>query len=215
MFKKGSDSHALIMAEIADVEACLNKFEEFMKAAAVETSTRSLTAKFDEIDLAEDRADSSLRAMIDSVGEAPYLPSTKEELIAVATSCDRIANKCEHIAFLITMYDLNFPEDFAQDFSDIFAATMKQFALLKDAIGMLFSQMRKLQKNPAILDEIRGLETEIDHIESKMGYRIFDMKIESAVKMQMFGIVELLCDISDIIENIADKIQIMLITRKA
>ena len=33
--------------------------------------------------------------------------------------------------------------------------------------------------------------------------------------MQTARFVELVCDISDVIENIADKIQIMLITRKA
>ena len=41
------------------------------------------------------------------------------------------------------------------------------------------------------------------------------MDIELAAKMQFFGIVETLCDISDIIEDVADKIQIMLIARKA
>ena len=34
-------------------------------------------------------------------------------------------------------------------------------------------------------------------------------------KMQVARVVELVCDLSDIIEDIADKIQIMLITRKA
>ena len=41
------------------------------------------------------------------------------------------------------------------------------------------------------------------------------MDIELAAKMQLFDIIDLFCDISDIIENIADKIQIMLIARKA
>lgn len=216
MFKKGSDSHDLIMAQIRDVENCLNRFEVFMRAAAtVEVSPRSLTTLFDDVSIAEDQADRSLRKMIDSAGRAGYLPSTREDLISIATSCDKIANKCEYVAYLVTMYNFQFPESFAKDFADIFDLTEQQFALLEEAIGMLFSKMNQLQKDPAILDRIRALETQIDRVESRIGHRIFDMDIELAAKMQFFGIVEALCDISDIIEDVADKIQIMLIARKA
>ena len=80
---------------------------------------------------------------------------------------------------------------------------------------MLFSKMNALQKDPAILDEIRALESKVDRIEDKLNEDIFTLDIGLAEKMQISHIVELLCDLSDIIEDIADKIQIMLIARKA
>jgi len=116
MFKKGSDSHALIMAQIRDVEACLKLFQTFMNAVTTESSPEKLSELFEKIDAAEDQADVSLRAMIDSTGQGGYLPSTREDLIEVATSCDKIANKCEDVAFLITLYKLRFPSDFVSDF---------------------------------------------------------------------------------------------------
>ena len=45
--------------------------------------------------------------------------------------------------------------------------------------------------------------------------QIFAMDTELAAKMQFFQLVQRICDISDVIEDIADKIQIMLIARKA
>ena len=80
---------------------------------------------------------------------------------------------------------------------------------------MLFSKMNALQKDPSILDNIRALESKIDRIEDKLQEEIFTMDISLAEKMQISHVVELLCDLSDIIEDIADKIQIMLIARKA
>jgi uncharacterized protein Yka (UPF0111/DUF47 family) len=85
---------------------------------------------------------------------------------------------------------------------------------LQESIDMLFSKMNVLQKDPAILDKIRSLESVIDKIELKLGDIIFGSDMELAAKMQTFGLVERICDISDIIEDIADKIQIMLVTRK-
>ena len=215
MFKKNSDVHALIMEQIKDVEKCLVSFEQFMRAATAKANQETLVSLRDGVCEAENAADISLRAMIDSLASGSYLPSTREDLINIATSCDKIANKCEHVAQLIVLYKFTFPDEFNEQFNEIFDITEKQFELLKSSIDMLFSKMNALQKDTSILDDIRALESQIDKLEQKISASIFDSDIELAAKMQFASIVERLCDISDIIEDIADKIQIMLIARKA
>ena len=109
----------------------------------------------------------------------------------------------------------SFPSEFAKEFNEIYDITEKQFALLETSVDMLFSKLNALQKDASILDDIRRLETQIDVIEYRISETICSGDAELAAKMQFVGIVEELCDISDIIEDIADKIQIMLIARKA
>ena len=216
MLNKNSDSHALIMAQIQDVENCLVAFESFMRAATTPgTPLAMLRSLREAVGAAENEADVSLRAMIDSLSEGAYLPSTREDLIAIATSCDNIANKCESIADLVVIFKFVFPPEFAKDCEAIFDITKKQFALLENSISMLFSKLNVLQKDASILDEIRSLESEIDKIEFKVDEEIFNGDLDPLAKMQFFDIVKYLCDVSDIIEDIADKIQIMLIARKA
>ena len=216
MLNKNSDSHALIMAQIQDVENCLVAFESFMRAATTPgTPIATLRSLREAVGAAENEADISLRAMIDSLSEGAYLPSTREDLIAIATSCDNIANKCESIADLVVIFKFVFPPEFAKDCEAIFEITKKQFALLENSISMLFSKLNVLQKDASILDEIRALESEIDKIEFKVDEEIFNGDLDPLAKMQFFDIVKYLCDVSDIIEDIADKIQIMLIARKA
>ena len=216
MLNKNSDSHALIMAQIQDVENCLVAFESFMRAATTPgTPLATLRSLREAVGAAENEADISLRAMIDSLSEGAYLPSTREDLIAIATSCDNIANKCESIADLVVIFKFVFPPEFAKDCEAIFDITKKQFALLENSISMLFSKLNVLQKDASILDEIRSLESEIDKIEFKVDEEIFNGDLAPLAKMQFFDIVKYLCDVSDIIEDIADKIQIMLIARKA
>lgn len=216
MFRKKSDVHTLIMEQIKDVEKCLFAFESFMEAATTpETNPEALIELVESVKDAEFVADKSLRAMIDSLSDGAYLPSTREDLISIGTSCDKVANKCETVAKMIVYQRFDFPEIFAQDVVDILTITKQQFELLEEAIGMMFQKMASLQKEPEILDKIRALETEVDHIEDKINTQIFQMNLALAEKMQVASIVELLCDLSDIIEDIADKIQIMLIARKA
>ena len=97
----------------------------------------------------------------------------------------------------------------------IFNITKQQFEILEECISMLFSKMNALQQDPAKLDAIRALESQVDRIEDKLTEAIFAGNTQLAEKMQAAEIIEQLGDISDRIEDIADKIQIMVIARKA
>lgn len=216
MLSKNNNVHNMIMEQIKDVETCLINFENFMRAEATPaTVPETLRTLFIGVSQAEATADRSLRAMIDSLNTGSYLPSTREDLINIATSCDKIANKCEHICKVIVTQKIRLPEVFADDIMKILALTKSQFELLEDAISMLFGKLNAFIKDHSILDQIRSLESNVDNIEDKLAEDIFNMDTELAAKMQLSHLVELICDISDIIEDIADKIQIMLITRKA
>ena len=216
MLRKNSDVHAMIVEQIKDVEKCLINFENFMRAATTpETVPETLRALCEGVMEAENAADVSLRAMIDSLSAGSYLPSTREDLIAIAASCDKIANKCETVAKMIVQQRFSCPAEYAEDLMEIFNITKQQFEILEECISMLFSKMTVLQQDPAKLDAIRALESQVDRIEDKLTEAIFAANIQLAEKMQAAAIIEQLGDISDIIEDIADKIQIMVIARKA
>ena len=63
------------------------------------------------------------------------------------------------------------------------------------------------------LDEIRALESEVDAIEQGLYRKIFKLDMGLAERTQLASFVDLVADLSDIIENIADKIQIMIISK--
>ena len=215
MFKKNAQVHILISEQIKDVEECLITFEGFMRAAVVPTTaTETLRSLAAGVDKAENNADVSLRRMIDSLS-GQYLPSTRQDLIALATSCDRVANKCEHIAKSMVTRKVRFPEEFANDLMEIVSLTKQQFTVLEQAITLLFTQLGAFLKDHHILDEIRTLESRVDAIEENLYEKIYAMDLDVANQDRMAEMLERICDSSDIIENIADQIQIMLITRKA
>ena len=216
IFRKNSDIHTLIMEQIEDVEKALLSFEGFMRAATTpETANETLRALSKGVCDAEDIADCSLRAMIDSLAEGSYLPSTREDLIAIATSCDKVANKCETIAKIMVQQRISLPADSSEPLMEIISITKTQFSVLEESISQLFAKFAALQQDHSILDRVRSLETEIDVIEDKLQDDLFASNMALAEKLQLSELYVLFGDISDIIEDIADKIQIMLIARKA
>lgn len=215
MFKK-NDVSALIMEQLKDVEGCLINFENYMRAAATpETAQETLKSLAEGVFQMEGAADRSLAAMIESLGNGSMLPSTKEDLINIATSCDKIANKCEHLAMMMTVQNFRFPAQYLEDITKILTITHEEFEVLEKAIKRLFAKFGELLKDHSILYEVRELESQVDKIEQKLYADIFALDLDLAHQTQIANFVDLLCDLSDIIENIADNIQIMLITRKA
>ena len=212
---KNNEVHTFVMEQIKDVEACLRSFENFIRAASSPaTDAETLQLLCDDVCKKEDMADKSLRRMIDSLVGTLFLPSTREDLISIATSCDKVANKCEFVALTAVYQHFRFPEDHAKDLLQIITITHKQFDLLEESISLLFSKFGDLLKDHSILDHVRALETEVDVIEQQLYRDIFLMDMDLAHQMQLANYVESLCDLSDQIEDIADKIQIMLVTRK-
>ncbi|MBE6668647.1 MAG: DUF47 family protein [Ruminococcaceae bacterium] len=217
MFNKNSANkvHSLIVEHMQAVEECLIKFEGFMDAATTpETVPATLRTLSAGVGAAEDVADKALRRMIDSLGGGTFLASTKEDIIAISTMCDKVANKCETIAKVIVCQKIKLPDEYAKDLTNIIATTRKQFDVLEESIGQFFEKFGALLQDHKILDEIRALESEVDAVEVKLYDDIFALDMDLAHQMQLSNVVELIADISDVIENIADKIQIMLISRK-
>lgn len=217
MFKKerNNEVHAVIMEQINAVENCMRSFENFIRAASSSvTDSDTLQMLCDDVCKKENAADKTLRKMIDSLVGTSFLPSSREDLIAIATSCDKVANKCQYLALMAVFQHFRFPETYAESLLKIITITHKQFDILEESISLLFAKFSSLLKDHSILDKIRDLESDVDDIEQALYKKIFMMNMDLAHQMQLANYVESLCDLSDIIEDIADKIQIMLVTRK-
>lgn len=218
MFTKSKNDkvHELIMKQLQDIRSCLESFEDFMRiATSPEENTEALRKLCDTVYEKEHLADISLRNMIDSLSGAMFLPSTREDLISIGTSCDKIANKCEDICYMVVLQNFRFPADYNPDILEILSITHKQFELLERSISLLFARMSDLMKDHSILDEIREHESAVDIFERKLLEKTYNRGMDLAQCMQLSHFIEDLCDLTDIAENIADKIQIMLVTRKA
>ncbi len=218
MFKKSKvhDVHKLIMEQINDVEKCIIKFESFVRAACATTSdTEILRSLCEEVCEQESMSDISLRRMIDSFAGSTFLPSSREEIIKIASTCDRVANKCEAFATMVLIQKTKFPEEYADSLLEIVSVIKVQFEFLKEAISKLFDSFGAFLKDHSVLDKIREQESIVDDIERYLYEKTYSLDMGLAERMQIANLIEHICAITDLIENIADEIQIMLVIRKA
>jgi predicted phosphate transport protein (TIGR00153 family) len=116
---------------------------------------------------------------------------------------------------MVVLQNFRFPEDYCDDIKEIMSLSNKQYEVLERAISLLFTRIGDLFKDHSILDVIRDYESQIDVFERKLYEKSYSLDLGLAERMQLTEFVSSLCDLSDIAENVADKIQIMIVTRKA
>lgn len=197
------------------VAECLEDLDQFFKVLFSENPDRhELESIYVSIDSSESAADTELRHIVDLMS-GTFLPSTRSNLIAIVQNTDDIANACQSIARRILLEKVQLPKELHRDVLEIIEITRGQLDILYQAIDKLINQFGSLLKNKKILDDIRREESRVDNIEEMLHERIFDMDISLMEKCYYRDLVSRIGQISDIIEDLSDRMQIMLVEREA
>ena len=198
-----------------DVANCYEKFEEFFKILFSENPDKNaLQSAKTAVDTFESAADAELRHVVDSMSGA-FLPVTRKNLITIVQCTDEVANECQEIVREVWLENIQVPTVIRKDLLDIISITKGQLVILYDAVGKLLNDYKELNDNRKILDDIRAEEHRVDGIEAMLHARIFELDLSLCEKIYYKDLLENVCNISDIIEDISDQIQVMLVEREA
>ena len=216
MFKKtGQKIWNLVDQHLGYVFDCYCAFETFMANFMAGKEKAGLLEDYYRIDKLEGLADHARRGLVDAFLEGTLLPSTRKEILEVTGSMDKVANKCQDIACRMVYENLHVPEQFRQNWLEITRITKEQLFMMKKALKVLFDDYDQLIKDPSLLDIIKGKEGDIDKIEDAATIAIFsDPALDLAQRHYIRHFLTRLCDISDLLEDIADQIQIIVVLRK-
>ena len=171
-----------------------------------------------EVDRLESQADMLLRKITTSLQGGAFLPIMRKDVYQLAAA-DEVANAAESFCDFLLSQRPEIPPAFRGAFSDIASANIEMFPDLKEAINFLklgnFS-WREDKNNTfrAIARRIGIEESNIDALEWKLTRDIFNSDLPLANKMHIHALLKQITRLSDHIENVSDRIQIM-ITREA
>lgn len=197
------------------VAECLDDLEVFFKELFSDNCDKhKLESVYVSIDSSESAADNELRHIVDIMSGA-FLPQTRSNLIAIVQNTDDVANACQSIARRVLLENIQLPKEVHGDVLEIIEITKGQLVILYKAIDKLINNFGGLLKNKKILDDIRREESRVDNIEEMLHERIFGMDLSLTEKIYYRDIVTRICQISDIIEDLSDRMQIMLVEREA
>lgn len=214
LFKKTKEINKLLEEYLIVIKECFNAYDEFLKKyfeCGSCDETLELSEKVGEI---ESKADTKRHLIIREFLNGAFLPEIRGEMLKMIEFVDEIANNAEEIVVEILYEKIKFTEQIKKNMKRINEITKKQLNTLNELIQSLFIDFKNKVNNQNLLIKIDDLESEIDKIERDSFKKIFDSNVELAQKNQLKGIISKIADISDLIEDTSDMLEIILVMRK-
>ncbi len=159
----------------------------------------------------EGAADGLRRRIIAEFYKGAFLPALREGLIDLTLAVDEIADRAESTCDFIMLTRPEIPEEFKEDFRKITFDSMAAFPPLREGKMNLFKDF-SLSREKTI--EVHGLEGKVDAEEWKMNRRVFTSELLLSQKMLLREVIWHIASISDVIEDAADVLEVLIIKKQ-
>jgi len=160
---------------------------------------------------AEGRADDVRREVEEALLGGALLAPSRRDILEVIDQVDRLANAAEETLDYLLLQHISIPDCLDPHIREIADKTKEIAAEVNSAMPLLFEDMDAALEHTK---QIEIKESEVDRIEREAVKTIFKMDIELAAKIQLYGLIEGLVEISDRAEDLSDRIDMMISQRR-
>ncbi|HHR86181.1 MAG TPA: DUF47 domain-containing protein [Candidatus Acetothermia bacterium] len=209
-WKKQKQIEKLVLKHLAEVEDSLSRFQESLAAylaGDVEKAGELALATH----TAEGRADDTRREVETALLGGALLAPSRRDILEIIEQVDKLANAGEEILDYLLLQRVTIPSDLKPFIEQIAAKTNEMIGEVHSAMHMLFENMNKALEHTK---KIEVKESDVDRIEREAIKAVFKMDIGLAEKMQLFGLIEELVEVSDRGEDLSDRIDMMVAQRR-
>jgi hypothetical protein len=208
-WKKQREVENLVLKHLAEVESSLANFQQSLAAylaGDTETAGKFALATHN----AEGEADDIRREVEKKLIGGALLATSRGDILQIIEHVDKLANAGEEILDYLLLQRVSVPEQLTPVINRISEKSKQMMDEVHSAMHMLFENM------PAALEHTKHIEiyeSDVDRMEREAIKIVFKMDIDLAHKLQLYGLIEELVEISDRGEDLSDRIDMMVAQR--
>ena len=206
--KKEKELEKLIIRHIQLVEQTLSKFSSLVDDYL--NRDKQFKEEAHTIHNLEREADSIRRKVAMKLSEGAFLPIYREDYIVLLELIDKIANKVESTSDFIVLTRPRIPDFLIAGIKKMVKATLECFVPLEN-IYELFQ--KNLDDVLAAAARVEKKEQEVDRIQWDLIKAVFKSDLSMAEKILFKELIDNIAAISDRIENVSDRFEIMVVKR--
>jgi predicted phosphate transport protein (TIGR00153 family) len=208
----------LIDEHVRKVQGCLECFkgcfEAFLQGDPAEAE--SIHANCDH---AETDADMVRRRIGDDLYSGAFLPIARKDIYMLTEYVDEIANKAEAASDMIVSQRPNVPDDYKKVLQEIVDIMSRMFGVFQGAVA-LFEPYETLQADDSLaairekITSVGVMESEVDNLEETLMRTIFRSDLPLANKIQLERFLRRITHISDVMEDAAERLHVLVIRER-
>lgn len=216
--EKEKEVKKLIDEHVKKVGECLDYFENCFEAyfQGELAKAQSVHKSCDHI---ETEADVLRREIGDHLFSGAFLPIERKDIYMMTDCVDEIANKAETACDVVVYQSPEVPEAYVKTLREIVKIIIEMFCVFQDAVK-LYEPYDALQVHDVLaaikekINSIGVMESEIDKKEEALLITIFHSDLPLANKIQMESFLRRVAEISDVIEDAADRLYVLVIRER-
>jgi len=177
--------------------------------------TQEMARQIAELESEADQIKTSFRL---SMPTSLLMPVDRKDLLGLISDQDRIADTAETISQIVTYRDMDVPEALKAKLDELLEGTMEIISEAKGMIEQLDELLevgfggREMEKVTAMIAGVRRSEHNIDTIlhRARRALFVIESELDPVSVMFWYNILELIGNISDQAENMADRLLLFL-----
>jgi predicted phosphate transport protein (TIGR00153 family) len=206
IFKKEKAVIELVVRHIEKTRDCVESTIAGLKAyVAGEYSEAQASIK--NVNELESEADTLLREIREMLYSGAYLPQIRGDIYGLMSTIDDVNNKAEDCFDFFHYQGPEIPTEYAAEIGVLLDLTMECFDSFEKALKAYFGPKDKLNKVRKHSKRVRELESETDEIKRTMTARIFKSSMDKGEKIHLHSSLRRITNISDAIEDAADRLE--------
>lgn len=163
-----------------------------------------------QINELEHQGDNIRRNIETNIEKGAFIPLYREDYITLSEMIDSILNRVQSTFLQIILTRLEFPSTIHKDL----LALTKVSVEASNPISEIFQFLGEpIEKSKQMFDDIEQKEHDADMIERNLIREIFTLDIEYAHKLHLKELIERIASLSDLAEDVGDRMQIMVVKR--
>lgn len=180
-----------------------------------EGQTRDLSKQINELETEADKIKSTFRL---NMPTSLLMPVDRKDLLGLISEQDAIADTAEAISQIVTYRDMIVPDKIKSHLDELLEGTMEVTSEAKEMIEQLDELLevgfggREMERVSEMIAGVRRSEHNIDSILHRARRALFEIEseIDPVSAIYWYKILELLGNISDQSENMADRVLLFL-----
>lgn len=210
-FKKELQLEKLIYNYLENLGMIQKHFAKAMNICLKEGASDDFCFLVDQTHKFESRAD-DLR---DEINELMYsralIPESREDIMALLERVDEIPRSFEQILNMIRTQQIFFPEFLVLDIQELIRVSMESCDLMAKQIDVMIKKKEGIRTLMSTIDQN---ESHCDHIERRIIVKLFESDLEPFLKLQLKELVIVLGEISDQVDRVSKRVNIMTMKRR-
>ncbi len=206
-------NHESIFAKVenyfAEAQKACEVFRKTFKDLMYRTAGVDVSVGVEEVHKAEHAADEKRWEIILELYKKALIPGSRGDILGVLSIFDKLPNTFRAVCNEIYTKNIVFPEQFREKMIKLADVNIEAFTAAKDAAMCLFKESDLMDK----CDIIQKKENESDRLEAALIKDIFASDINLAEKMLFEHIVSAIGNISNVGEEVAERIELAIIKR--